>query len=525
MPELDRPRPLDPEADAGRLFAAGGVPLLTSDEMRAWDRHAIEARGIPERVLMEAAGRAAAEVLQHLYPEGKVVAAVGGGNNGGDALVLLRTLAARGREVAAVQASSSRPDRALLHDWEVEVLPASEAGAAFRGAAVVVDGILGTGARGAPRPPASGVIEAMNASGRPVVAVDGPSGVDMTTGAAEGAAVRAEVTVTFGAPKRGLLLHPGRERAGRVVVVEVGFPPLDPAGAGARVVTDAWVRARLPRVPPDAHKGRLGTVCVVAGRSGVAGAAAMVGMGAARTGAGLVRLVSHADNRVVLQQVIPEAIFTDRDGGDVDDALAKADAVVAGPGMGTTDADLELLRRVVAGGDTPLLLDADAVTLLARNPGLREEIRRPLLLTPHPGEASRLLEWRVKEITADPFRAAAEAAARFRCAVLLKGAPSLVASPGEPTLASAAGHSGIATGGMGDTLSGVAGALLGMGCGPREAGAIGLWLSGTAAEIAGRGRSLLPRDVDAALPDAYASLDRPVRSDLPGVIFDLPPAY
>ncbi|MEW5929625.1 MAG: NAD(P)H-hydrate dehydratase [Gemmatimonadota bacterium] len=523
MPQL-APPPLS-DAERERPFAAGGAPLLTAEEMRAWDLHAIRERGIPERVLMEAAGRAAAEVVHRLHPEGRVVAAVGGGNNGGDALVLLRTLAARGRRVAAVQAGGSLPDLALLHDWELEVLPASGAEAAFRGAAVVVDGILGTGAKGAPRAPAAAVIEAMNASDRPVVALDGPSGVDMTTGRAEGAAVRAAVTVTFGAPKRGLLLFPGRELAGRVVAVEIGFPPLASGAAGARVVTDAWVRARLPRVPADAHKGTMGTVCAVAGRSGVGGAAVMVAMGALRAGAGMARVVSHADNRVVLQQAVPEALYTDRDSVEVHDALTLAAAVVAGPGMGTADADLEFLRRVARTGDAPLLLDADALTLLARSPELRGEIRRPLLLTPHPGEASRLLGRPVPEITADPFAAAAEIAARFDCAALLKGAPSLIAAPGEPVLASVAGHSGIATGGMGDTLSGVAGALLGMGCPPRDAAAIALFLCGRAAEVAGRGRSLLPRDVDTALPDAYASLETPTSSDLPAAVFDLPAAY
>jgi NAD(P)H-hydrate epimerase len=251
----------------------------------------------------------------------------------------------------------------------------------------------------------------------------------------------------------------------------------------------------------------------------------MAAMGALRAGAGMVRVVSHADNRTVLQQAVPEALYTDRDSAEVDEAVANAAAVVAGPGMGTGDADLDFLRRVAAAGDAPLLLDADAVTLLARSPVLRGEIRRPLLLTPHPGEASRLLGLPVPEITADPFAAASEIADRFDCAVILKGAPSLIAALGEPTLVSVAGHSGIATGGMGDTLSGVAGALLGMGCPPREAAAMGLFLCGRAAEIAGQGRSLLPRDVDAALPAAHASLEGPARQELPAVVFDLAAAY
>jgi hydroxyethylthiazole kinase-like uncharacterized protein yjeF len=502
-----------------------GLPLLTAEEMRARDRSAVQERGIPERVLMEAAGRAAAEVVERLYPEGRVMAAVGGGNNGGDALVMLRTLAARGREIVAVRVGDSFPDAALLHAWDVEVIPAQGAEAAFRGAGVIVDGILGTGARGAPRPAQAAAIEAINASGRPVVALDGPSGVDLTTGRAEGPAVRAAVTVTFVAPKRGLLLFPGREHAGRIVVVEVGFPPPEAAGPSARLVTTAWARRRVPAVAANAHKGTLGTVSVVAGRPGMAGAAVLVGMGAARAGVGKVRLVSHAENRVILQQSLPEALFTDRDTEGLEEELAGSDAVVAGPGMGTGDADLRLLLRVARSGKSPLLLDADALTLLAHNPTLRDEIRRPLLLTPHPGEMGRLLRREVRQVTSDPFGAATEAAERFRCAVLLKGHPSLVAAPGEETLASTAGHSGVATGGMGDTLAGVAGALLAAGCAPREAGALALFLAGRAAEIAGRGRSLLPRDVAEALPDAFAALEHPSAHTLPGVLLDLPAPY
>lgn len=501
-----------------------GVPVLTAEEMRAWDRRAIQEGGIPERVLVEAAGRAAADVVQRLFPERRVVAAVGAGNNGADALVVLRTLAARGRAVAAVQAGSALPDRALLHGWEVEVLPAEAAEAAFRGAGVVVDGVLGTGARGAPRAPQAAVIEAMNAAGRPVVALDGPSGVDMATGRAEGAAVRADVTVTFAASKRGLHLFPGRELAGRVLVVEVGFPPLAPRAASAWAVTAEWARRRIPVVPPDAHKGVTGAVAVVAGRPGMGGAAVMVGTAAARAGAGLVRIVSHEANRVVVQVGLPEALFTDREAEGWDEVLAGSDAVVVGPGMGTEEADRELLRRVLRAGSAPLLLDSDALTLLARHPELRGETGRPLLLTPHPGEMARLLGTETRAVTADPFGAAAEAAERFRCAVLLKGSPSLVATPGEPTLVNTTGHSGVATGGMGDTLAGVAGALLGMRCAPREAGALALFLAGRAAEAAGRGRSLLPRDVAEALPTAFEALERPGGLELPCVAWELPRA-
>ncbi|MBW3655095.1 MAG: NAD(P)H-hydrate epimerase, partial [Gemmatimonadetes bacterium] len=262
------------------FFAAHLVPVLTADEMRRWDEHSIRTAGIPERVLMESAGRAAASVIHRLRPQGRVVAAVGSGNNGGDAMVVVRTLQAWGREVAAVQVGSRAPDPALLHGWEVPFVAPENADEAFRTAGVIVDGLLGTGASGAPRGAYAQAIASIDRADRPVVALDGPSGVDLSTGAAEGVSVRADVTVTFGAPKRGLLLFPGRERAGRIIAVEIGFAPL--ADAGARLITPAWARAVLPPVPANAHKGMMGKVSIVAGRRGMAGAAVLAGFGALR---------------------------------------------------------------------------------------------------------------------------------------------------------------------------------------------------------------------------------------------------
>jgi ADP-dependent NAD(P)H-hydrate dehydratase / NAD(P)H-hydrate epimerase len=504
-------------------LAAEPAALLTAAEMRRWDERATAGHGVPERVLMESAGREAARLVQRLYPEGPVVAAVGRGNNGGDALVLLRTLRAWGREVLAVPAGGGIAAPELLHGWELATAPPDDE-AAFRGAGVVVDGLLGTGASGAPRDPEAGLVRRIAAAGRPVVALDGPTGVDLSDGSVAGEAVRAQVTVTFGAAKRGLVLFPGRAHAGRVIVVETGFPPLGPAGAG--LITGAWARRRLPRPRPNAHKGELGTVVLVAGRAGMGGAAIMLAMGALRAGAGGVRVLSVPEVRSPLQAAVPEAIFLERGTPEADDALAAADAVVAGPGIGTDAAALAVLRRVLERSQAPLLLDADALTLLARGeaslPGDADAAR--LLLTPHPGEMARLLGTDAKAVAADPFAHAERAVARFGCAVLLKGFPSLVAAPGEPPLVNVAGHAGIATGGMGDTLGGVVGALLGMGAPARDAAAVGLHLAGRAAELAGRGRSLLPRDVVEALPEAIAEVDAAGPAPEPGVLLDLPPA-
>ncbi|HEX8670917.1 MAG TPA: NAD(P)H-hydrate dehydratase [Longimicrobium sp.] len=502
------------------FFAGARVPVLAADEMRAWDALSIRQAGIAEAVLMESAGRSAASIVQRLYPAGRIVAVVGAGNNGGDALVVARTLRAWGREVVAIAVGKRPPDLSLLHGWEMEIRRADDLSAALSGAAVVVDGLLGTGARGAPREPEAAAIDAIGRSGVPVVALDGPSGINLTTGAAPGPAIRAAVTVTFGAPKRGLLLFPGREHAGRIVAVEGGFAPL--ADAGAELITPAWAAHHLPAVPANAHKGRMGRVLIVAGRRGMAGAAVLAGMGALRAGAGYAILVSPDDNRAIIQVSLPEALFLDR--ASLPDDFVDVDAVVAGPGMGTDEDSLALLRRL-ARGAAPLLLDADALTLLAKTPALRDEIERALLLTPHPGEMGRLLDRPVSAVIADPFAAAAEAAERFRCTVLLKGAPSLVAEAGTPTLVNVAGHSGIATGGMGDVLSGIAGAFLAVGAAPRNASALALFHAGRAAEIAGRGRGLIPRDVAEALPSALC--EAPVdESDLglPGITLDLAPA-
>jgi ADP-dependent NAD(P)H-hydrate dehydratase / NAD(P)H-hydrate epimerase len=505
------------------FFGTRIVPVLTAAEMREWDRRAI-LRGVPEPVLMESAGRAAASIVQKLFPDGRVVAAVGAGNNGGDAMVVARTLKTWGRDVTMVLAGSRAPDAALLHGWELETIGIDGAEDAFRRAGVIVDGLLGTGASGAPREGFARAIEAMNASGRPVVALDGPSGVDFTTGQAPGVAIRAVATVTFGAPKTGLLRFPGRELAGRIVAVEIGFDTLAD-GFGAELITPAWAHARLPRVPADAHKGKMGRVVIAAGRKGMAGASVLAGLGTLRAGAGMAVLVAPEANRPIIQSDLPEALFYDR-AALPDGFGADADALVAGPGMGTDDESLALLRKLIASGEGPILFDADATTLLAKNPELRGEIHRPLLLTPHPGEMARLLGKTTGDVTADPFAAAREAVDRYDCVVLLKGTPSVVAAKDRPVLVNVAGHSGIATGGMGDVLSGVAGAFLAIGCEPRDAAGLALFYAGRAAEIAGRGRGLIPRDIPDALPAAI--LEEPPRESelgLPGIVLDLRAAY
>lgn len=517
-----------------RPFGRAHVAAPTGAEAAAFDRRAIAELGVPQPVLMENAGRSAAELLVRLFPEGRVVGVVGAGNNGGDALVLLRTLAAWGRDVRAVLVAPRPEPETVLHAWPIPVAGDDALGPGgweglFAGAGVIVDGILGTGVQGPPRERQAAAIRRVNASGIPVLALDVPSGVDAGTGAAPGEAVRARVTVCFGAPKLGVLLHPGREMAGRVLAVEIGFPPPPDQGASAWVITPAWAQARLPERRPDTHKNAVGRLCVVAGRAGMGGAAVLAARGALRAGAGLVQVASPAANREVLQQAVPEALFVDAaDRAALDDALAQASAVAVGPGLGT-DADAErALARVLEGPAVPLVADADALNLLAAGrPRLAAGLgaARPVLITPHPGESARLGFPAPAGDGAARLAAARGACAALGGAVLLKGAPSVVAAPGSPLLVDVQGSSDLASAGMGDVLTGVCGALLAQGCSPAEAGAAALHLTGRAAALAGRGKALLAGDVVRWLPEALSERGAGVTDlGLPALLLDLDPA-
>lgn len=518
---MRRDAPADPAPDVcGRQH----VPLLTAVESAAADRRAIDQLGVPEAVLMENAGRAAALILHRLHPHGTVVGLAGAGNNGGDLLVMLRTLKAWGRDVALIQAGRQPPDPALAAGFELTPLTGSAASDALARAGVIVDGILGTGAEGPPRHDAPEWIDRINASGRPVIALDLPSGVDATTGAVHDHAVRAGLTICFGWPKLGLLLHPARACCGRLLAVEIGFPP-EVQHASAAALTPGWARARLTPRPAVSHKSSAGRLLIHAGSVGMAGAAALAAEAAFRAGVGLVRIASPAANREVLQATVREATFLDAD--DVGDAdVATMHALLAGPGLGTSSAARAALDQVLAlTPGLPTLLDADALNMLALEKNSLNDVAgsRPLVITPHAKELSRLTGTPIEQILADAPAAARAAAAHFSCAVLLKGTPSLVATPDGRLLVNTTGSSDLATAGMGDQLAGVIAAFLAGAHEPAEAAALALFLCGRAADRAALGRSLLPRDVTAALPDVLRD-PGPVASplELPFVIFDQP---
>jgi len=520
-----------------RPFGRALVGAPTGAESAEFDRLAIQDLGVPQHTLMENAGRSAALIIQSLYPKGQVTALVGTGNNGGDALVLLRNLAAWGRPVTAILVGDRGADEALLHGWGIRTFLDTDfqgSGSYLDGelaqAQLLVDGVLGTGISGPPRDRQAFAINAMNRADAPVVALDIPSGVDANTGAVPGDAVLAALTVSFGGVKLGGLFHPGRKLVGRLVAVEIGFPPVEERTFPGTLITPGWVSRRLPRRDPDTHKNAVGALLLVAGHSGMAGAAVLAARAALRAGVGFVRVASPSENRAILQGAVPEAVFVDAsDAGALAEAVSLSRAVGIGPGLGTGEEGAGILNRVLAAeGRQPLLLDADALNLLAAGmgPELRELGRsRDVVLTPHAGEMARLTGMDAAELILRRPEVARSFAAQTECTVLLKGMPSLVASPQGQFLVDTVGNSDLAAAGMGDVLSGVISAFLAQGSGPSEAAALGLFTSGRAAVRMGLGVSLTPEDVVEALPWALQEEgDGDTELNLPFVLFDQDPA-
>ena len=500
------------------------IPVLSAAEAAAWDAAARTQYHVPSRVLMESAGRASAAIVVREFPaviERGVLIATGAGNNGGDGWVLARALHAAGIAVWVAALDPKTDDaidnRALARMEGVPELARTET---WPATAVVVDALLGTGAVGPARGDVLALAERLQASALPIVALDGPTGLDLSSGEAHGP-IRARVTVTFGGARRGHLL--AREWCGRVIVADIGFPPADPAAP--QLVTDWWAGARLPRLAPAMHKGDRGRVTVVGGAAGMTGAALHAARSALAAGAGLVKLVATRDTLEAARASLPDVLTVESQlGPDVEpvvtEALEWADALVVGPGLGQGAARSRFLAAVLKGKSRPTVLDADALSLYDG------KAERPIVFTPHLGEFRTLAGDQLADAAAnDRWAAAAKAAQKLRGCLLLKGVPTIIADTRGPALVVASGNPGLATGGSGDVLAGFIGALLARGLAPPEAAALGAHALGRAAELGARqwtARSLRPADVLAALPEVWRAWTS-VRSAGPPILTVLEP--
>jgi hydroxyethylthiazole kinase-like uncharacterized protein yjeF len=433
-------------------------PLYTAEEMRA-----AEAGHDVDR-MMQSAGAAVAEELMRRWPDARRVAIhAGGGANGGDGRIAGEILEAQGRDLV-----DERPD-------------------------VVIDAMLGTGLKGAPREETSALIEEINTAGVPVLAVDVPSGVNASTGEIAGATVNADVTVTMHGPKVGLVVAPGRFHAGEVAVADIG---LEPAETKHRLVT-AEILAEVPRRSAGDNKYTAGHVLVVGGSRGLTGAPALAARAALRADAGYVTIAAPAESLPVLETLVLEAVKRPLD--DVFEAAAKAKALAVGPGLGREQEAKALVRRLLAEVELPAVVDADA--LFELEPG---EWPAPRVLTPHEGELARLLGRESREIAAHRLASVQEAAERFRAVVVLKGEDSLVAAPGGGVLVCALGLPSLSTAGTGDVLTGVTAAFLAKGMEPQRASAAACAAQQLAAREAAQRYGLVASDVVEALPRALA---------------------
>lgn len=484
--------------------------LYTAADTRQLDATAIETYGIPGEVLMGRAGEAAFALLQSLWPNARHVAVVcGGGNNGGDGYVLALAAQRSGLAVtifAQVPVDALKGDaltyarRAL--DAGIDVVPAAGSAEDLAEADVIVDALLGTGLAGEVRRDYAQLIAAMNAAPAAILAIDVPSGLNADSGAPLGETVSADATITFIGAKQGLLTGAGVAHCGSLYFADLGVPAEVYASVPARC--RCWQAAdldgALPRRRRDGHKGRYGHVLVIGGDEGFAGAVVMAAQAAARCGAGLTSVATRAANVPVVLSRQPEIMAHAVESvADLAPLLERASVLVIGPGLGQGPWGQSMLRAALESG-LPRVLDADALNLLAQGDWRRSDV--PQVMTPHPGEAGRLLGAAAAAVNQDRFAAVAALQQQYGGTVLLKGAGTLIASGAVAPLALVrAGNPGMASGGMGDVLSGVIGALLAQHQDAHDAAVVGALAHAVAADhcAAREGeRGLLATDL---LPD------------------------
>jgi len=515
--------------------------LIQAEEMQAVDQQAITLLGIPGVVLMENAGRAATEAFCRAFGEccpGPILVLAGKGNNGGDGYVMARLLAERGWQVRTLILGSAED---IVGDAKVMlgilqklgqpinfIADASQLRSFFVAseAGVVIDALLGTGLKSAVRGLYADAIELINASGAVVFAVDIPSGVDASSGQICGLAVQADLTVTFDHAKIGHGSNPGASCCGNLEVVDIGIPSVGrPELQSDVLLVDAGDAAQcLPERPRNGHKGRFGHLLLLAGSTGKTGAAALAGNAAVRGGCGLVTVGTPESVHDILEVKLTEAMtcpLAEESGllsrtaqQEISGLLVGRQALAIGPGLGQSDSLAALLIWLLEISSLPTVIDADGLNLLAGRLDLLPKCSgAPVILTPHPGEMARLTGLSVAAIEADRFRVAAQFAAEHQVVLLLKGARTVIAAPDGRVRINGSGNDGLASGGSGDVLTGLIGALLAQGLEPFAAAVSAAWLHGRAAELVAAGQGvagMAASDLLCQLPVARRELSKGV---------------
>jgi NAD(P)H-hydrate epimerase len=478
------------------------VCLYSTAQVRALDAYAIETLGIPGYTLMKRAGEAALRYLRTRFPVAhRIVIVCGSGNNGGDGYVLARFAQAAGLTVTALAATSPaalRADARKAYDdlsaSGGQVLPYARE--RLQEGEVIVDALLGTGLHGSAREELARVIRDINGSGRPVLAVDVPSGLDSDTGVPLGETVRADCTVTFVGLKTGLFIGDGPEFAGTVFFDDLEILPAEAGAPRPRIerILDSAIQQALPRRARSSHKGNFGRVLIVGGGVGMPGAVRLAGEACLRVGAGLVTVAVAPENVAAISSGRPELIclpLTDVEA--LREPADRADVIAIGPGLGRTPWARAALEVVLRAGKS-LVVDADALNIIAES---REPARADWIMTPHPGEAARLLGAHTDDVQHDRLTALDRLVGRYHGTVVLKGAGTLVGAPDRMPALCERGNPGMATAGMGDVLTGTIAGILAQCRDTWLAARVGVLVHAMAGDAAARmgERGLLAGDV------------------------------
>ncbi len=494
------------------------MKIVNAEQMREADRKAISDFGVPGEVLMENAGRAVAGVVADLvrvcgYQDPVIELVAGCGNNGGDVFVTGRCLKAGGFDVELLLAGeeSAIKGDALIH-WNllkgcgvVPVIRPSEGDWVVSRSSlcvrprIIVDGIMGTGGRGAARGAALAAIRYINylAGRHLVVAVDVPSGLNSDTGEVSSDVVVADVTVTMGLPKRGLVASCARDYVGTLEVADIGIPLelMDGVESEGDLITAQDVRGMFCRRARISHKGTYGHLLIIGGSMGYAGAVSLAALAAVRSGAGLVSVFTPVGVFPVVSGIVPEAMvhgaLETADGSLARDALSRwgrdineFDAVLVGPGMGNNADTRGIVEQILGASNVPLVLDADALNVLAGELDIVSNASCSVVMTPHPGEMARLTGINVSDIQSDRVGHAVSTAERTGAVVVLKGSGTVVAARRWVPNINMTGNPGMATGGMGDVLGGLVAGLMAQGLSPFDAARAGVYLHGVAGDFA-----------------------------------------
>ena len=471
--------------------------LLSGREMKNWEKQAMEKYKIPSLLLMERAAMAVTEeLLSGKYDLHKVLIACGTGNNGGDGLAVARMLKMKGHPVDVCIAGAL--DRLTVDaKQQLEMYQAISGNfvtdPAYEEYTVIVDALFGIGCNREITGIAAEVIEAMNAVKAPILAIDVPSGISADTGKVCGTAVNAAATVTFFTEKLGMILYPGRDYCGEIIIADMGIPVEDAEECRTITYTDADIE-KLPKRRENSHKGTYGKVLVIAGSPTISGAAYFAAAAAYQMGSGLVKIYTPQENLLAMQTLLPEALIEVYDRNrpalkQLKQCMDWADAIVIGPGLGTDRNADKILKYVISKSEVPIVIDADGINLLAESKICLLDHTSPIVLTPHIQEMSRLSGVEKTEILKNPMSLAREFTEEYPVTLVLKDARTIIAKENELLYVNTSGNSGMATGGSGDVLAGIIGSLIGQGMDVFEAAKLGVYLHGRAGDAASAAKS------------------------------------